>query len=420
MNRRHFIAATAALPLSGLTPSLTRADTAWQKELAQFIRDKAQRDHIPGVAACLIQNNDITWSHSYGFADLERDIPMSLDSLQNIASVSKTFTGTAVMQLVETGLIRLDTDVNEYLPFAIENPSHPGVPITPIQLLTHVSSLRDGRAYPAYYQCGDARISLATWIREYLTPDGEYLTPDGEFYDPESNFHPWRPGSEWAYCNVAYGLLGYLVETVSGIPFYEYCRRNIFAHLEMNTTSWLLTDIDRNQHAVPYTWVEGGRARGRSWDGEAMGVLTADGRTGNQILEDGFQANCLYNHPNYPDGFLRTSVNDISRFLRAYLGGGKFAGRRILQQDSISDMLSVKTRSPKHLRRPVREQGIVWNSSYTIEGELAWGHGGRDPGVNTDIRILPSRNLGAIVFTNTNHINPWEITKRILETAIRL
>ncbi len=407
MGRRDFIAGSAALSVVATTPLAGRAQSLRLRGLEEFIRDKAQRDHIPGVAACLIEGDEIAWSHAYGFADLEQRVAMSLDSLQNIASISKTFAATAIMQLREAGLIDLDADVNEYLAFTVRNPYYLGVPISARQLLTHTSSLRDGPAYPQHYACGDPKMSLGTWVREYLTVGGR-------FYDEANNFLGRSPGMQWSYCNIAYGLLGHLVEAVSGIAYPEYCRRNIFAHLEMNDTSWLLADIDRRRHAVPYTWASGGQARGRSWDDGPMGAVQMDGRTRDRPLEDGFHPNCLYNHPNYPDGFLRTSVNDLSRYLRAYLGGGAFAGQRILQPETVQDMLDVK------LEAPTRRQGLTWNVNYSVDGEPAWGHSGQDPGVNTDMRILPARNLGAIAFANTNNIAPFEFTRRILETALLL
>ena len=180
MDRRHFIAGSAALSVAGMTPLAGRAQSRRLRGLEEFIREKARRDHIPGVAACLIEGDEIAWSHAYGFADLEQRVAMSLDSLQNIASVSKTFAATAIMQLMEAGLIDLDADVNEYLAFTVRNPYYPRVPISARQLLTHTSSLRDGPAYPQHYACGDPKMSLGTWVRQYLAIGGR-------FYDEANN-----------------------------------------------------------------------------------------------------------------------------------------------------------------------------------------------------------------------------------------
>jgi len=365
------------------------------------------RDHIPGVAACIIKGQDVVWSNAYGWANIEQRIPMSLDGLQNIASISKTFTTTAIMQLVEEGLLELDADLNDILPFVVSNPKRPADHITIRQLLTHTSFLRDGLSYAEHYACGDPRFSLAIWLREYLTPGGE-------FYSAEQNFHDWAPGSRFQYCNVSFGILGYIVELKSGIAFPEYCRRNIFSRLNMKETAWMLADIDLSHHVVPYTWVENSTARGPRWGGIPLGVIGEEGPSLEQELEDGYQANCIYNHPNYPDGFLRTSVNQLSKYARAYLNGGKFAERRILQESSVVTLLTDQN-VPGN-----RQQGLTWYADSQINAEPQWGHGGSDPGSNTDMRLLPSQGVGAIVFANTNGVTPTEISTYLLEKALEL
>lgn len=412
MKRREFLLGGVSALGGAITPASAKTDRKTSmKSVERFIRDKAERDHIPGVAACLVNGTDITWSYSYGFANLEQRTPMSIDSVQNIASISKTVTATAAMQAWEAGLFNLDTDINEYLGYSIRNPHFPDIPITARQLLLHTSSLADGPSYTSHYGCGDAKMDLSVWIREYLSLNGN-------FFDAEKNFHTWAPGEKWAYANIPFGLLGYLVEIVSGLEFHQFCRRNIFAPLGMNDTAWLLSDVNHTRQTTPYIWAHENTVRTPDHGGRPIGVVQQDGPTFENALSDGYHPNCLYSHPNYPDGFLRSSVRDLSRYLRAYLGGGAFNGYRLLQKETVDEMLNVKLVTDRKQDGLIdRQQGVTWNVIYTINGELAWGHPGLDPGVNTDLKILRQKNLGAIVFTNTNHISPWQITKKILETA---
>lgn len=385
-------------------------------EIDAFVWQRMARDHIPGVAACIVDRDQVIWSECYGWADIDKRVPMSLSGIQNIASISKTVTSTAVMQLRERGLLRLQDDINDHLEFAVRHPSAPDQPIRIQQLLTHTSSIADGNAYGRMYACGDPQLALGTWLREYFVPTGHY-------YDADGNFHSWLPAEEkFEYCNLAYGLLARIVENTSGMTFPEYCRLSIFDPLEMRSTSWRIADIDRARHVVPYTWVEGGTARGPDWGGVPLGAIQQDGPTLRKPLADGFAANCVYGHPNYPDGFLRTTVDDLSRYVRAYLSEGAFAGRRILGADTVQAMLSAvvvhdsRDEAGTLLRR---HQGLNWMGSAELGGEVAWGHGGSDPGVNTDMRILPGAGLGAIVFTNTNGSIPWDITHKLLDVALR-
>ncbi len=201
--------------------------------LDDFMEARLQAERIPGLAASIVKSGRIVWSKGYGWANIASRVPMNPDhTVQNIASVSKTVTATAVMQLVEKGQLDLDADVDSALPFTVRNPFHPQTPITARLLLTHQSSIADGPAYGETYGCGDPSTSLAAWL-----PD--YLTPSGRLYRPTDSFHPWKPGERWQYSNIGYGLLGYLVERVSGEPFPRYTRERIFEPLGMRRTGWL-------------------------------------------------------------------------------------------------------------------------------------------------------------------------------------
>ena len=259
-DRRAFLARAAAGfagALAGARPG--RAD---RPQIDAFIRRRMEADHIPGVAACILKRGAVVWSAAYGFANLDERKPMTLDTLQNIGSISKTIATTALMQLWEKGRFKLEDDISRYLSFPVRNPAHAGEAITFRYLLTHTSSIRDGPAYAQQYGCGDPRMPLGEWLRQYLVPGGS-------FYRAAENYHAWEPGKKWDYCRVAYGLAGHLVESIARTSFPDYCRQAVFEPLEMNETSWHLAGIDPARHAVPYTWVSPKGIRGPSWGGVA-------------------------------------------------------------------------------------------------------------------------------------------------------
>ena len=210
--------------------------------------------------------------------------------------------------------------------------------------------------------------------------------------------------------NVAFGLLGHLVERISGESFADYCKTHVFQPLEMNETSWYLADIDVARHVVPYTFVEGGNVRSPTWGGRPLGVILED-RGPTVPQGNGHHASCPYNHPNFPDGFLRTSVRQLSWFARAYLNGGTLDGRRILEERTIEEMLHTQRVEDSPI------QGLTWYASARIRGREVWGHSGGDPGINTDILLVPEERIAAIVFINTWGGNPTQITRHLLEEA---
>ena len=160
-----------------------------------------------GFSTALFDGNGVYRSEAYGYSDLAQQKPMSIDTLMNVASISKTVTGTSLMILVERGKLELDRDVNDYLPFKVAHPGHPDVPITTRQLLTHSSAIVDREAIyfseTVYFPGADNPVSLGEFVREYLSPGGRYYA--------NSNFAEYAPGSERQYSNVAYGLAGFLV-----------------------------------------------------------------------------------------------------------------------------------------------------------------------------------------------------------------
>jgi hypothetical protein len=172
----------------------------------------------------------------------------------------------------------------------------------------------------------------------------------------------------------------------------------------MDQTSWYLADVSRDRQAIPYSYISGGSVRGPSPGGSPLGVI---GVGGTQLAADGYAPNCLYNHPNFPDGFLRTSVRQLSKYLIAYLSNGSLNGRRILSQDSIDEMLRSR-----YAASAAVNQGLVWTERVSTG---RWGHNGSDPGVNTLLSFVRSSGRGVIIFANTFGAALAELEARIFD-----
>jgi CubicO group peptidase (beta-lactamase class C family) len=329
-----------------------------------------------GLSMALIDKSGVRWSGARGYADLAHQKPMTADTVLNIASISKTVTGTSLMMLVERGKLDLDRDVNDYLPFKVTHPWKPETVITARQLLTHTSAIIDRSAIydseTVYFPGADNPVALGEFVREYLSPGGRY-------YDRE-NFAAYPPGAQFSYSNVAYGLAGYLVEAVSGEPLNRFSRDEIFKPLGMDATGWMLSEIDTGRHAKLYEW------------------------NGQENTLAGW-----YGLATWPDGGLRTSVNDLGRFYAAMMNGGELNGVRILQEATVTAMFQPQFESGQALEavpeEENRKQAISWVYRISQDGNTVAGHSGGDPGVATHAYFSPASGTGALLLVNTSSVS---------------
>jgi CubicO group peptidase (beta-lactamase class C family) len=391
VSRRRFCELTG---LSAVSLILDSPDTFADPNLIHTVSEILGVDYRPGLAACRVEGKRVAWSAGFGWADLENRVAMTPESLLNIASVSKTITATAVMQLWEAGKLDLDRNVDDYLSFSVRNPQYPEIVMTCRQLLTHRSSIKDGPMYDRSYTCGDPTISLADWCRGFLQPGGR-------FFSGEHNFHEWKPGTEdppefpGPYSNVGYGLLALIVERIAKTPFSRFTQEKIFRPLGMGHTAWYISEIDTSRHAVPYTSI------GEDFEFPSEypnpGSYLPRFEDPGKVTPGDLFPHCLYSFPNYPDGLVRSSVSDLSRFLLAMANGGCLDDSRILEEATIRTM-----HSDSHFGR-----GLCWSST-TLKGqsEPIWYHGGADPGVRTFLGFRPHDQVGVIVLANCGDPGP--------------
>lgn len=338
-----------------------------------------EKERVPGLAACIVKGDRIVWSKGYGMANLAKNVPFTPDqTLFQIASISKTFTATAIMQLRDKGLFELDDDVNTYLTFSVRNPKHPDKPITFEHLLTHTSSLSEGDSLYALYAAGDPATSLEDVVTQYFTPNGSLWS--------RKNFSKHAPGATQSYSNAGFALLGYLVEVISKQPLEDYLQQNVFGVLKMNEASFYIGKLDRERQACAYTFED-----------EVVAYLCEGDGDGNLLPEGaspkiGFNEHALYSYPTLADGMVRTSVNQLAHLMIAMMNGGRFEENQLLEESTVNEMLTCKTAG---FSKSDEEVGLCWFR----DGDT-WGHDGSDPGCSTDMRFNPKTKVGLIVFAN--------------------
>lgn len=355
----------------------TIVDLSQKENILKIITAEKNIQKMNSVAFCVVRNDSLLWADAIGYANKEKQIIATANTRYLIASISKTVTATAIMQLYEKGLFQLDDNINNYLPFKVVNPNYPDDAITFRMLLNHTSSISDNFMNS---------INLYCWGFDCPTPLGDFLydffSKDGKNYS-KNNFCTYKPGEKANYSNCGYVFLGYLVEVIAQKPFDTYCKENIFEPLEMTKTEWRLVNIPSDELAVPYS-----------------PLITP--------------SSPQYTFVDYPDGGLRTTAIDLSKFLRMIIMNGSFNGHEIIKPETLLLM-----KQPN-----VEMDGSSYGLGmfYIKNGNFyLLGHDGGELGVTTNMFYDPDTDVGAIVFTNTSSLvsNISLITNSLIQYGIQ-
>lgn len=324
--------------------------------LDELMSSQMEEQHIAGAAIAVVQDGEVLFQKGYGYADLENDIPVDPDeTVFRIGSVTKLFTWTAVMQLVERGELDLDADVNAYLDFSIPD-TYPE-PITLEHLLTHTAGFEDR-------------------FFEYVFLDADDMVPEREWLVSHMPARVRPPGDAAAYSNYGTALAGYIIARVSGQPYAQFIQENILDVLGMtHTTAWAPTPPDlRPRVSRGYTVVDGALEPFPDYLGQPATV---------------------------PAGSMQASAADLARFMIAHLQGGVYrdveAGEsRILSEATAQQMHSTLfTHDPRLL-------GTTYGLfDFTDNGQRTIGHSGESFPHNCLLLLLPDRNLGVFVVYNS-------------------
>ncbi|KYK28417.1 MAG: hypothetical protein AYK19_05620 [Theionarchaea archaeon DG-70-1] len=307
-------------------------------EKIQYVMAKGT---LPTLVAGIVVNNKLVWVKAYGDA--------RVNTMYAIGSVSKPVTATAVLQLYEKGLLDLDDDINEYLPFNVRHPHYPDIPVTIRMLLQHQSGL--GRNIEQHEMYMNGRL-LGEWAAENFGlqyPEYDYpslgtfleglLTPDGAYYSSDV-WATSAPGTGYTYSNAGYDLLGYIVEQVTCNPYPDYLKDHIFDPLNMTQTGVHATDCGPD-NAIPH---------------ERVYALLS--KTNVELP--------VYDRAYTGAGGIRTTVPDLAQFLIAHMNHGQHPnGYQLLTPESVELM---------------HEQAVyVFNRFSMVGYGMGWKHQSTDP-----------------------------------------
>lgn len=319
------------------------------------------KNELMGMSALLITDGKVSYRYHHGLADFERKIPITENTVYRVASISKSITAVALLQLWEAGKVDLKTDVSTYLDWKLVHPEHPDIPITLAQLLSHQSGIRDG---DGYYSFSKDMVSEKLDIEALFSIDGTYYTED--LFDNQA------PGDYFSYTNCTWGIIVSVIENVSGQRFDDYCRQHIFEPLGMradfNVTEIASIDslaalyqFEANEWVAQADDYKGVKPETRAYEGYELGK--------NGLLFG-------------PQGSLRSSADDLACFALMLMNEGTYEENQILKKETAAEMLKSKWLFNG-------ENGDTWENFF-----LSYGYGMHQTinAPNGDI-IFPDRTM---------------------------
>ncbi len=348
-----FAAARAANPEPAPAPSsnpaaahaLERADL--EPWLDGFMPYAIERGDVAGAVVAVVKNGEVIFAKGYGFADVEKHKPVDAErTMFRPGSISKLFTWTAVMQLVEQGKLDLDHDVNEYLDFKI--PPRADGPITLRDIMTHTPGFEEQ-------------------IKSLIVSDPKQLVPLKVYAAQKTPVRIFKAGSTPAYSNYATALAGYIVERVSGQPFDDYIDAHLFKPLEMSHATF--------RQPLPAAFqadMSKGYALGSQPPKPYEIVIAA------------------------PAGSLAASGVDMAHFMIAHLEGGEYHGARILGADALKMMHETPTDMIPPLNRMMLG---FYEQNYN--GHRIISHGGDTVYMHSYLHLLLDDHVGFFVSVNS-------------------
>ncbi len=339
----------AALAGAGGAPSDLRAG------LHEYIEREMRENRIVGLSAAVIAGGRTVVLEGFGTADRETGVPVTARTLFPIGSTTKLFTATAVMQLVEKGLVDLDAPIETYLPdFSIRRRNGQEGAITVRQLLTHHSGL-PGNLY-ADFQPDEPRPDEFRRLPELV---GSQTLAD-------------RPGTVFAYSNLGYALLGCVIESVSGLPYTAYVQANVLNPLRMTQTLMLPPE---NPTAESNPQVTRGYRGRRAVD--------------------------VYAIRDLPAGAMLSSGVDMTAFMRMVLSAGAAPSGRILKRGTFEQMVRRQNAGVDLDQDFAIGLGYWLIDPIGLPGERLASHGGDLPPFHSVLVTLPDAGIAVFLAGNS-------------------
>ena len=338
---------------------LISTDVKAQPEKAEAgIKAIMQDMPVMGLSVAVVKDNKIIYTQSFGTKSRENNAPLTNDCIFRIASISKSFSATSIMQLAERKQLSIDQDVSELIGFKVRNPKFPETVITLRLMMSHLSSINDSQGY----------FSL------------DAINPEKNPNWAKSYSH-YEPGKGYAYCNLNFNMIGAIIEKISGERFDQYVIKHVLDPLKLYG-GYDVDGLDKLRFASIYEY----RA-------DSTKFVLSEGAYASRAKELSNYA-MGYSTPVFsPTGGMKISATDLAKYMLMHSNHGKYRGKRIISKKSAEQMQTAMS----------EEEGYgfaIETTSKMIPGKTMKGHTGVAYGLFSAMFFHPEEKFGIVVISN--------------------
>lgn len=325
---------------------------------AAGIRKIMEEAPVTGLSVAVVKNNKLIYTQAFGVKDRETNTPLTTDCLFRIASISKSFSATSIMQLIEKKKLSLDDDVSDLMGFKVRNPKYPETVITLRLLLSHLSSINDSQGYFTLDAINPAKNP--DWAKCY---------------------NNYEPGKGYQYCNLNFNMVGTIIEKYSGERFDQYVKHHILDPLGLYG-GYCVDSLDKSRFASIY-----------EYNGDSAKFFLSPGAYNPRSAE--IAAYTMgYSTPIFsPTGGMKISAPDLARYMMMHMNLGKVKGKKIMSKKLARAMQTAYSDKEGY-------GFAIMNSDKLIPGKHMTGHTGSAYGLYSAMFFNPREKFGIVVISN--------------------
>ncbi|HEX7902898.1 MAG TPA: serine hydrolase domain-containing protein [Chitinophagaceae bacterium] len=337
----------------------TCIQTVGQTEKAEAcIRDMMQQSDVVGLSVAVVKKNKIIYTQSFGFKDSATNTRLTNDCLFRIASISKSFSATSILQLAEAKKLSLEDDISKLVGFTTRNPAFPETVITLRMVLSHRSSINDSQGY---------------FTLDAINPN---KNPDWA-----KCYNDYQPGTGYMYCNLNYNMVGTIIEKISGERFDQYVKHHILDPLGLYG-GYCVDSLDQSRFATIYEY----NTETKSFIPSPAAYAPRREEISNYTMG--------YSTPVFsPTGGMKISTGDLARYMIMHMNLGRYNGKKIISK-----------KSARQMQTPLSEKegyGLaITTTDKLIPGKTMKGHTGSAYGLYSAMFFHPGEKFGIVVISN--------------------